>query len=251
MNDIFFYKNFCFNHLVFHKHKYTDNHAGSPFHYLAYMIKGHSRIVSDNITIEISPGDLFYIPKGLPYQSYWDSEDDIQFLSFGFHFFPEAQTKHFFLQTIPCDDRLKEEITAIPIRSHTDSFVIGAFYSVLSKVTVLLQYDRKSSKKGIAEIASWYIYEHINCNVSDLANYCLMSKSALYLTFQKEVKLTPNELIQKIKCKKAESLLVTTDKSVQEISDLLNFSSTSYFRKILKLHTGKNPREIRSEAKQI
>ena len=40
-------------------------------------------------------------------------------------------------------------------------------------------------------------------------------------------------------------LLVTTDKKIEEIADMLNFSSGSYFRKVLKKHTGCTPREIR------
>jgi transcriptional regulator GlxA family with amidase domain len=43
-------------------------------------------------------------------------------------------------------------------------------------------------------------------------------------------------------------MLTTTNKSVQEISDILGFSSTSYFRKILKLYTDKTPLKIRKEA---
>ena len=39
--------------------------------------------------------------------------------------------------------------------------------------------------------------------------------------------------------------VVFTDKKIEEISSMLNFSSSSYFRKILKQHTGKTPREIR------
>ncbi|MBE6762725.1 MAG: AraC family transcriptional regulator, partial [Ruminococcaceae bacterium] len=59
---------------------------------------------------------------------------------------------------------------------------------------------------------------------------------------------TPNQFRNEILCEKAISLLTTTNKSVQEISDTLNFSSTSYFRKILKAHTGKTPLEIRKKS---
>jgi len=251
MNDIFFYKNFCFNFLTFKKYKYTDNRAGSPFHYLAYMIKGHCKIVSNDISIEVSSGDLFFIPKDLPYQSYWDSDDDIQFLSFGFQHFPETKSKQFILQKIVCDDKIKEMIKNIPINKDIDSFVIGTFYSVLSQVIVYLESRPKNNKNRIIEMAKRYIYDNINCSVSDVASHCLISKSELYYIFKSESDLTPNELIQKIRCKKAELLLTTTDKSVQEISDILGFSSTSYFRKILKSYTDKTPRKIRNEAKNM
>ena len=44
---------------------------------------------------------------------------------------------------------------------------------------------------------------------------------------------------------KAKQLLMTTNISVEEISRMLNFSSASYFRKILKKYSGKTPKEIR------
>jgi AraC-like DNA-binding protein len=81
-----------------------------------------------------------------------------------------------------------------------------------------------------------------------VAAYCHVSTSGLYSIFKKQLGKTPNELHAEILCEKAVSLLSTTDKSVQEISDTLGFSSTSYFRKILKKHTGKAPLEIRKEA---
>ena len=111
MNSVIYYKNFNFNLLTFHKHKYSDLRGGSPYNYVAYMLKGHSRIVSKDITVEINEGDLFFIPEGLSYQSYWDSPDDIVFLSFGFHYFPEAKSKQFVLQKIECGDEVKETRT--------------------------------------------------------------------------------------------------------------------------------------------
>jgi len=39
--------------------------------------------------------------------------------------------------------------------------------------------------------------------------------------------------------------LLTTNKTVEEIASLINFSSASYFRKVLKKHTGSTPSEIR------
>ena len=63
--------------------------------------------------------------------------------------------------------------------------------------------------------------------------------------------MTPNEMRQQIAVEMAVKLLITTEKSVQQISDKLGFSSTDYFRRILRKHTGKTPRQIRSGAYSI
>ena len=252
MNDIFFYKGFIFNDYSFNKHHYTDNRHGVASHYLAYMIKGNCRIVTANDELFIKPGDLFYIPKGLPYQSFWDSEDDIKFLSFGFDFFPESDIHNFYLQKIECDESIINEIKNIPIKKTIDSMTIGAFYSALSLVLPLLKENKtKKNYHVILEKAKSYIYDNPNCNVGDIARHCLISESALYHIFKKYADTTPNALIQKLRCEKGVILLKTTDKSVQQISDDLGFSSTSYFRKILYLNMGKTPREIRKNSKNI
>ena len=46
----------------------------------------------------------------------------------------------------------------------------------------------------------------------------------------------------------AVELLTTTDKTVEEISSLLRFSSAAYFRKVLRKHTGLTPKQIRKKS---
>ena len=251
MKDIILSNNFNFNFFILNKYKYSDNRKGSPYHYLAYLEKGSSKIVSNDITINIKAGDFFYIPEGLPYQSYWYSEDEIRFLSLGFHFFPESGNKEFLLQKINMDEILKARIKKIPTEIKTDSFILGEFYSILASLIPLLEYKIHNSKKHILEKAEKYVFENTNCKVSDIAKHCLLSESGLYNIFKKESELTPNELIQKIRCEKAVLMLTTTNKSIEEISNSLEFSSTSYFRKVLYKFTQKTPTEIRKSSENI
>ena len=251
MNEVFFSDNLNFHTHSFNRYHYTDNRAGSPHHYLAYMQSGHSRIVSDGITLEIEPNDIFYIPKGLPYQSYWWTDDTVTFKSFGFEFFPESRTRQFLLQKIHCCEELRQRILHIPTEAAADSALIGTFYSVLSDLLPVLAYNSATPGAEIVEKAKKYVYGNIHCHVGDIARHCFLSESTLYSIFKKEIGLSPNELIRKIRCEKAVFLLTTTNGSVQEISDALGFSSTSYFRKVLHLYTGKTPREIRRERRSI
>lgn len=252
MNDIFFYKSFTFNNYSLNKHHYADNRHGVTSHYLAYIIKGTCRILTADNELLMKAGDLFYIPKGLPYQSFWYSEDDLKFLSFGFTFFPESDKNDFILQKIECNEKVIDEIKKIPIKKNIDSITLGAFYSALSLVLPLLKENTsKNNYNVILEKAKSYIYDNPSCTVGNIAKHCLISESALYHIFKKYGATTPNALIQKLRCEKGVILLKTTDKTVQEISDDLGFSSTSYFRKVLHIHTGKTPREIRKNSKII
>lgn len=82
-------------------------------------------------------------------------------------------------------------------------------------------------------------------NVSDVASFCKISNSELFLIFKEFAHETPNDVKNQILCKRAEILLITTDYSIEKISSDLGFSSSSYFRKILKKYLNKTPKEIR------
>lgn len=244
MKDILFSKNFVFNSFCFDKYNYTDNRAGSPWHYLALMEQGTSKIVSKEKTIDIKEGEAFYIPKDLSYQSFWYSDTNIKFISLGFELFPESVQRQYALQKIKCDDNIKALIKAVPTKGEITSLHIGTFYSALATVLPLMEYLPTDPNLQIIEKAKQFIWDNPHYSISEVAKHCMISESALYNAFKRQGK-TPNELRQKILCEKAVIMLTTTRASVQEISDKLGFSSTSYFRKILHRHKNKTPMEIR------
>ena len=65
MKRVFFSKPFAFNELHFDKFHHTDQSAGAPLNYLALLLEGKCKIVSKNKTIEINPGEAFFIPINL------------------------------------------------------------------------------------------------------------------------------------------------------------------------------------------
>ena len=251
MNHTLLSYGYHFNTILFDKYHYTDNRAGCEHHYIAYMEKGNSNIVSENITIEINPGEVFYIPKGLSYQSYWTSENEIRFKSFGFDLFPEGNEKNYLLQKIACSHEITEQVKALTTNTQVNSRLLADFYAALVNLLPFMRYETFSSQKMILEKAKNYIRKNPDYRISDIAKLCLISESALYELFKKGEGLTPNTMRQQTLCEKAVFLLSTTDKSVQEISDALGFSSTSYFRKQLHKHIGKTPREIRKSGTSL
>lgn len=247
MNSIFFYDLFYFCEINFNKYHYTDNRAGSPNHYIAIMNKGRCKLVSENQTIEINEGDVFYIPFGIPYQSFWYGNNDITFKSLGFRFFPEANEKKFCLQKINCDKSIKNKLNKITMNKTVTSDTLCDFFGIINQLLPLMQTENLSSNERICINAKEYIYQNIDCCATDIARHCGISESTLYLAFKTTLHKTPNEIKNEILCEKAIFLLSTTNKAVQEISDTLGFSSTSYFRKSLRKHIGLTPKEIRKK----
>lgn len=247
MSGVFSSDNFYFSRIHFEKYHYTDNRKGSPMNYIAYMVKGRAEIISKHGTIKINEGDVLFIPINLPYQSYWYGDDEIEFLSYGFLNIEAKEKLNFNLQVINCDKELKNQILKIPTEGNSLSCeTLSLFYSALSKIIPYLRLSQPVSKKDeIINRAKKYISANTNCSVADVARECNISEPYLYLLFKENVGCTPNDYRLRAKCKKGIEYLLTTDKTVEEISALTGFSSAAHFRRELKKNMKLTPKEIR------
>ena len=242
-----FFNDFIFLNIKFDKYHHTDQRRGSPVNYLAYMIKGTAKIVSENKTITINEGDVFYIPKNLSYQSYWYGDDVIDFLSFGFLSLHTSEKIKAGLQKITCSAEILDKILKIPTKSNNiDLKTLRQFYEVMDEISPILECSYESNEETIADRIKKCITDYPHLSNAEIAKKCAISESYVYPVFKKMARLTPNDYRQKVLCEKGIELLLTTNKKVEEISDMLKFSSSSYFRKVLKKHTGSTPREIRN-----
>ena len=246
MNDTLFSSSFAFLELRMEKFHHTDNRKGAPKHYIGFMRSGHARIVSEKRTIEIQEGQPFYIPKDLSYQSYWYGNDQIRFDSYGFDILPAAESLSYQLQLLPTEPEILDLIDQLAADKRICCRSLGIFFTLLSKLLPHMETDITDRSRQLLEAAEAYFYHHPDAQVADAAKHCGISESGLYAAFSRSASITPNELRQRILSEKATELLTSTDLPIEEISNQLNFSSTSYFRKILKKHTGKTPSEIRN-----
>lgn len=250
MNNSLFSNHYNFRKVIFEKYHYTNNKNGSPMNYIAYMLKGRAEIVSKHRTIKINEGDVLFIPVNFPYESYWYGDDKIDFLSYGFSNLEVKEKLNYNLQVIDCDEALKKQILKIPTEGSSLSCeTLSLFYSALSKTIPYLRQNQLISKKDeIINNAKKYISANTDCSVADVARECHISEPYLYMLFREKVGCTPNDYRLEAKCKKGIEYLLTTDKTVEEISTLTGFSSASHFRRILKSLAGLTPKEVRKNS---
>ena len=240
------YNDFCFLKVNFNKFHYTDNRAGSPYHYFACMEKGTAKIVSKNKTILIKEGDIFHIPKNTNYQSYWYGNDEISFFSYGCNNLFANDASLLELQVIKCPRELAVSLSTIPTDGTNIHLKdIGAFFST---VALLLPHMEKTSVSATTDTlmkVKKYLRSNPYCSNSQIAKECGISVPYLYKLFKHIGNETPNTYRQKIMCEKAKDILRTTDFSIEQVSSMLNFSSSGYFREIFKKHIGMPPRDFR------
>ena len=251
MQDHELFKGFHFRLLSFEPKHHVNHSCGAPHHYLGYLHQGTARMVSDEVTLELKEGDLFYIPKGCRYRSCWRGENGIRFESFAFEAIPQQEGANFALQVVPVTPKVNELIEDLARDRTVNPRSVSILYRLLWEVMPTLRHAAHQKGDALARKIAYYITEHPDEGVDQVARSLGVSESTLYHVVKEKLNKTPNHLRQEAKCRQAISLLTCTDLSVEEVSSRLGFSSSSYMRKLLRAATGKTPLQIRAEAQNL
>ena len=247
MNGIIFSNQLSFNVYEWNKYRYTDNRAGAHPYYLAMMIEGTGKLVSKDTVLTVCAGDVFYIPSGYAYQSYWYGDDSIKFISLAFSAMPDRQNGYTRLQAVECDGEVRELFYEIAARDMIDCKTVGLFYCLLDKVLPRLDEVHTSRQAGLVEAAKRILAQNPFLSVSELAKRLTVSESALYLAFRRCSEVHIGDYRMRCIMERAKEMLISTDATVEAISAALNFSSGSYFRKCFKEAYGITPRALRQK----
>jgi len=94
-----------------------------------------------------------------------------------------------------------------------------------------------------------YIKQNISANLDGqtLSGLFHINRKTLGIKFKKELGMTPAEFIYNERIKRAEELLLQTDKSLAEISTYLGFASQSHFQTRFKSAKQQTPMEFRAK----
>ena len=238
MLDTEFFKSFRFN-LFQSTRNYSSQIDCCPFHFIRRIRSGKVKILSEQGNLQLTEGDIFFLPKGLQYHVYWSSENNkIAFSSFGFTFIPLATQTNLPLQKLNCTPDELSLFWEMEQNMEVNPSSIGNLYRFLGAMLPRMDVDLNSRSDLVIKRALACMQAHTDYTVADVARKCGVSE-------------TPVEVRHQILCDKAITLLTTTDLPIEEISRRLRFSSSSYFRKILRAQIGKTPMQIRKEQQQL
>ena len=249
VDNALFCNTFAFREYRFSRYHYTDARDGVGTNFLGYMKSGRARLVSAREEIEVGEGELFYIPMGCRYESYWYGEPEIRFDSLAFQLFPQAARTRYPLQRIgPLaggEAALRESLSGgVP----TDCASVSRLYALLASLLPRMIPEAETHEEELVRRALSYMQAHADEDVPAVASACRVSQSTLYAAFRTQRGETPVHARQRLLVERAVTLLHTTDLPVEQISAQLGFSSPAYFRRVLRMVLGQTPREIRRRA---
>lgn len=108
--------------------------------------------------------------------------------------------------------------------------------------TKLVSNDENNKKEDILK----YIYSHISdISLSQLADVFFMSESAISKYISTQTNKSFSEIVKQIKITKVIELLIHTDLSLSEISDIVGFSDTQYLISVFVKEKGVSPKKYR------
>lgn len=251
MIDEQFFKSFRFD-LFQSKSNYSRQIESCPLNFFRRIISGKVRIISAQEDLQLQQGDYFFIPKGLKYRVYWSCENGkIEFSSFGFTLFPLARHADLRPQKLDCSPEEIALFRELERDNEVNPSSVGSLYRFLGAVLPKMSVSPRSKSDLILDAALAFMHSNLGYTIADVARHCGISECNLFIKFRKHLGKTPVEIRHQILSEKATKLLATTDLSIEEISSQLGFSSSSYFRKILKATTGQTPTQIRNSQRQL
>lgn len=213
---------------------------------IGYILKGEAEFLYKGKKLHAKRGDLIYIARGTKYYSVWSGFPEIEFYSVDFRFANVSDKNEFqfqILKNYPLSglDKVFESFHAAPMEG------LGLFYIYLQKLYKHLK--KESVPIALDDVQPAIAYLELNYTkkvyVKDLAALCGFSESRFFTLFKTATGCTPIDYKNNILIQHGMALLAETKKSIEQISSELEFSSVSYFRKLFKAVTGKNPKDVR------
>ena len=228
---------------------------GASFNYFAVIKSGHAVLTSRGKRVELFPGELLYIPRGLVYTSEWYGDGGCKFYSLPFTFRYLSENSAYTLQKIsPENENFRELFDMIyECRLQKPSKSLSLFYKLHGEITDRLEKREASFDNSRVSEAVRYMEGHVseNFDVPRLARMCGMSESGFYVEFKNLTGYTPIEYKNILRCRRASELLCNTKDTVEVIAERVGCTDASYLRRLLYKELKKTPKEIRAEKQMI
>lgn len=240
-------------HSIKHMHHFTE---------LFYVMNGTGEFLVDNSRFKVSQDDLIIVNPNVSHTEVGRAEDVFEYIVLGIdglQFVSEEgksngnyslhnyqEYKHeilFYLRTLVLEAQEKDENFEAICQNLLEILIMNMVRRTKKKLAFAP--TKKISKE--CKFIEQYIDEHFQEDISleRLSKLTYLNKYYIVHAFKSYKGVSPiNYLISK-RIEEAKILLSTTNFSVSKISDIIGFSSQSYFSQVFKKETNMSPNQYR------
>ena len=222
---------------------------------IMFILNGRIDFISKNETLCAKANDMIFLPINGYYEvifRYEYGEIDSYMVNFETNSIPPEYNKPLkiaedaSLRCIDFFERLTKESFTF---NHTEFHTKGLFYLLLDSI-LRNSGSISSTHKTVLDRACELLHESNDLSIRDIARKCCVSESGLRKLFNDNLNISPAKYRLNIKLNKAKALLESTDMSVKEIANELNFYDVAYFCKIFRDNIKMTPRQY-SQSKKL
>lgn len=239
----------------------TDNPLGRQDYYLMYLKTGTLRLSLGKQEFTVSPGTLVLIPPETPYSYYNRKSETIEY--YFVHFTGSYTTdliEKLSLIPLPLVRPLPDASSAVDYRMLRmfDIFIRNSAYRdcklancAEALLIELAEYSSGYTKeKNKLSKSIEYINNHYTSDltVPELAAMEFLSVSRYTELFRKIMNTTPYQYIIRLRFNVACDMLIDSDLTIEQISNLTGFRNSFFFSKLFKKHMGLSPLQYRKKA---
>ena len=233
---------------------------GRDDYHIIYIKDGSFIISGNNYEKELLPGDVAFIDYNSPHMYYSTSNQVLDY--YWLHFkgtaapllIKDLRLYDGYIFHINNDsDNIKELFESIlkELKEQTPLYMKNIQISLITLLTEMHRQIKNMSPQypdSIAKLLSLMRSENcINMTLDDMAVFCNLSKSKFISTFKQSTGHTPIEYRNTFIIEKAKWHLRNTTMTITEISNILGFTSPSYFSILFKKLENCTPLQYRNK----
>ena len=272
---------FCCRY-IFGEGKKTQLHTHDYLE-LSYVVKGEFRQKISGKDIVFRKGELCLIDKNCVHQDYLQNgEHVILFLGLSNDMFTEVMNENVstekiisFLQSAILKQKNLQQYLRFKPSPETEVALEKAFEQLIEELLIndtgsafickglmvrifgLLSTGCEFSlSRELRQAMSWIVFEEVadyishhytSVTIKELVNAFHFQEDYFNRLIRSKAGVSYSEYVQKIRLEKAETLLRSTNMTVDEIAEAVGYQNKGYFYKIFKKEFGMTPRQMRLE----
>lgn len=246
-------------HSIKHTHHFTE---------LFYVIRGNGKFLVEEEVFDVKEDDLIVVNPNVahtekgnpdtPFEYIVLGINGLQFLneekneSYDYSLWNYQDYKHevlFYLRTLVEEVKNEDENFETITQDLLEILIINILRRTKKKI--LIEATKKITKE--CRFIEQYINEHYTEDITlqKLSDLTYLSKYYIVHVFKKYKGLSPINFLIERRISEAKNLLETTNYSVSKISDIIGFSSQSYFSQTFKKEMKMTPNQYRKQAEKM